>query len=54
MGLETSIVELSIKPAKIWQITEFYYPWLNLHKIALGTYCQLFNIANRFPHMFPI
>ena len=49
MGLETLIVELCALLAEIWQNMHFpVMTSLICIKMVCGTFCQLFNIANRF------
>ena len=49
MGLDTLIVELFAPLAEIWR--NIYFPVmasLICIKMVCGTFCQLFNIGNRF------
>ena len=53
MGLDTLIVELCELLAEIWR--DIYFPvmaTLICIKTVCGTFCQLFNIANRFLRYF--
>ena len=49
MGLDTLSVELCALLAEIWQNIHFpVMASLICIKIVCGTFCQFFNIANRF------
>ena len=53
MGLDTLIVELCALLAEIWRNIHFpVMASLICIKMVGGTFCQLFNIANRFPWYF--